>query len=867
MHFFDCLRRPLLAALVVGLGIDWYSPPASAQAVVPPTLLVDSSAAWPGTPETSDALVPVIVTVRADGSVSKAEVATPVNPALDEAAVRTALGWRFMPATRDGVAVAVRVRAEVRFVAPPRPSAPEAPAPVAVAAAPPPVATAKEAAAGPVAASPARTPRPSPAGTSMPAESSAPSEAVVHGRAPTPARGASDFQTPVGELARVPRKSASDLLKLAPGVFLTNEGGEGHAERIYLRGFDAREGQDIEVSVDNVPVNESGNLHGNGFADLNFIIPELVSSLRVLEGPFDPRQGNYAVAGSANYEMGLRNRGLTGKLTLGSYGTRRALLTWGPPGESVHTYGGAEIASSDGFGQNRDYRRGGAMAQYEGRFGPKTTFRVSGAASANAYHSAGLLRADAVESGQEGFYDTADPAQGGDGSRFQVATDIESKQGDFVLYQQLFAIRRSMRLRENFTGFLLDSQEAIQSPHGQRGDLFDMHVDESTLGGRGWARTHGSLLGHVQELELGYFARADSVKGVQQRIEAASGAPYRTEADLDSDLADIGLYADVALRPLGWLTLRGGVRADLFVYDVHDLCAVKDVSQPSPDPPPGDASCLAQQRGGEHREPDQRSSTASSKPMPRATLLFGPFEHVTFSLAWGQGVRSIDPSYVTQDVATPFASIVAEEAGVAYTHVFDATAVNVRSVFFRTHVDKDLVFSETEGRSVLGGGTTRTGWSGAVRVTNDFVDENANVTLVRSAFDDTGLLVPYVPDLVVRSDTALNADLPFVVAGEAPHGSLGLGASYVGRRALPYGQRSDTIFTLDGSAALRYRGFELELAVTNLLDTRYKLAEYDFVSNFPATPGAAPTLVPARHFAAGAPRMLFVSLSATIGGS
>src|SRR6185295_16524046 len=117
-------------------------------------------------------------------------------------------------------------------------------------------------------------------------------------------------------------------------------------------------------------------------------------------------------------------------------------------------YGGAEIAQSNGFGQNRDAKHGGAMAQYEGRLGPSTTFRVSGAAYANAYHSAGLVRAADVESGRLGFYDTYDPLQGGDGSRFQVATDIESKAGDFLLYQQLFAIRRNMRLRENFTGYL-----------------------------------------------------------------------------------------------------------------------------------------------------------------------------------------------------------------------------------------------------------------------------------------------------------------------------------------------------------------------------------------------------------------------------
>ena len=251
--------------------------------------------------------------------------------------------------------------------------------------------------------------------------------------------------------------------------------------------------------------------------------------------------------------------------------------------------------------------------------------------------------------------------------------------------------------------------------------------------------------------------------------------------------------------------------------------------------------------------------------MPRVSVALGPIQSFTFSAAYGQGVRSIDPSYITDDVETPFASIESEEAGVAYAKSFDELSVAARSVFFRTHVDRDLVFSETEGRSVLGGGTTRTGWTGAVRLTNGWLDENANVTLVHSAFDDGGLLVPYVPDVVVRSDTALAADLPLLVAARAPRGSLGLGLSYVGRRALPYGQQSDTIFTLDASAALALAGFELELQVWNLLDTRYRAAEYDYVSDF--APGGPATLVPARHFVAGSPRTFFLSLSANFGGS
>src|SRR5207248_990947 len=128
------------------------------------------------------------------------------------------------------------------------------------------------------------------------------SEITIPGRTETRSHGASDYHIHIGFLSLIPRKNASDFLKLAPGILLTNEGGEGHAEQVFLRGFDAREGQDVEFSVGGVPINDSGNLHGNSYADANFIIPELVDSLRVLDGPLHPPQANYAVPGSAKYD-------------------------------------------------------------------------------------------------------------------------------------------------------------------------------------------------------------------------------------------------------------------------------------------------------------------------------------------------------------------------------------------------------------------------------------------------------------------------------------------------------------------------------------------------------------------------------------
>jgi outer membrane receptor protein involved in Fe transport len=249
--------------------------------------------------------------------------------------------------------------------------------------------------------------------------------------------------------------------------------------------------------------------------------------------------------------------------------------------------------------------------------------------------------------------------------------------------------------------------------------------------------------------------------------------------------------------------------------------------------------------------------------MPRATLLLGPVEGFTVSFSVGRGARSVDPQYVTQDTQQPFARLDAWEGGVVFARHDDALDLVARSIFFQTRVERDLIFSQTEGRNVLAGATTRTGWIGAVRARGEHFDELASLTLVRSEFDDTGLLIPYVPDVVARSETAFFAEVGRL-SGRAVKGTLSVGGSFVGRRPLPYGERSGTILVFDAAATAEWSAFDLTLSVTNLLDRRYALGEYNYTSDFRSA--ALPTLVPARHFTAGAPRMVMLTAGVTFGG-
>jgi hypothetical protein len=691
-------------------------------------------------------------------------------------------------------------------------------------------------------------------------------------------RGASDYQIPIGQLAAVPRTNASDALKLAPGFLLTNEGGSGHAEQVFLRGFDAHEGQDLEFTVDGVPINDPGNYHGNGYADTHFIIPELIHAVRVLEGPYAPQQGNFAVAGSADYQLGLDRRGLTAQLEVGSFNTQRLLMLYGPRDASLGTFAGAEYYTTDGFGTNRQAKRGTAMGQYEIAVGDKSTLRLDATVYFTEYNSAGIVREDDVKNGFVDFYGTEDPEQSGNtASRASVSATYEKRGAEVDLSQQVFLINRTMRLRENDTGFLEDTQQSTQEPHGQRGDLLDLEFSEQTVGMRGLARWHGEALGLRQEFEGGYFARLDGTTSQQYRVAAGSNTPYLTDADYTSTLGDVGVYLDGNVRLTPWLGLRGGLRADMFLFDVLNNCADTTVgTSPNSAVPDVDISCQSQQENGVYREPFTRNSTATGVIMPRGTLVLGPIQHFELTASAGNGVRTVDPSYVGQANQEPFVSAESQDLGVSYTHdVAEWLNLAAKSVFFHTHVDQDLVFNPTLGRSTLSSGSARTGWSGVLRALGPFFDLNANATAVRAVFDDTGacapdcgLLVPYVPDLVLRADLALFHDLPWTIAHKPVHGLLGYGVSYVGPRALPYGEFSDIILISDASISARWSIFGLRLSGQNLFNSEYKLGEYNYASYFPHPGGyTEPTLAPQRSFTAGAPRQVMLVLSVTLGGA
>jgi TonB family protein len=308
-------------------------PPAQAHAaaVTPPQVLEHVDASYPQSRmgESLETTVVLFVTVEKDGKVSDATVAESGGDDFDEAALAAVKRWRFTPALKGGSPVRARIRVPFHFAPEahqpaeePPPKQPPAPPSKPGEAAPPP----KE-------HRPPEAVQELPAGTGLPhavSEPGKPIEIHVQGRQNPPHQALSDFRLDAQAVNAAPHRSAADLLATAPGVNVTHPEGDVVAQRVYLRGFDADHGQDISFNVGSIPMNQVSHLHGQGYADLNLIIPETVRSIRVIEGVYDPAQGDFSVAGSVDYDLGVQERGARFKGSLGSFGTKRLLALWAP---------------------------------------------------------------------------------------------------------------------------------------------------------------------------------------------------------------------------------------------------------------------------------------------------------------------------------------------------------------------------------------------------------------------------------------------------------------------------------------------------------------------------------------------------------
>ncbi len=768
----------------------------------------------------------LLITVTAEAKVTDIVVEHSASADFDAAAVEAVQSWTFEPATKDGKPVDSRIRVAVHFEEPEFG-----------------VHDHTGAYAGAAAVAEAGTGTDAGTGTENGLAYRTDAEVDAE-RLRSAGRGAADFTIEQDILTAAPVFSASDLLKRVPGLYASKPEGGAVGERFFLRGFDSEHGQDIELRVGDVLLNQPSHIHGQGYAYQGFIIPEVVRELRVTEGVYDPVQGDFAIAGTIDYQLGVEQRGVYAKTDLGSFRTFRQIAIFAPEGSNADTFGAFQIRRTDGFGENRAGVDGSAMFQYG--FGrEKWRFRVHGGFSGARYDLAGVLRLDDIQAGNVAWLDVYpfDTARAQNGFNLSSMLGVSGehrgenrRNSSFGLWVQF----HDFRLKENFSGF-----HEVDENGDRPGDLIEQLDRRFVIGGNGRHRTRQFAPAEWAKgtIELGASGRVDLVDQELNLLEAPQNRIYEERIDAEIAQTDVGMWLDLDWDFTKYLNITGGVRADVLFFNVTD--SQESISPDGVVP--------------------YRRTAAGVAVGPRSAITIKPIGELDIILAYGRGFRSPQARSLIEDEGVPFTKVHSADFGLR-SRVGKNDELRLALTGFFTKLSDDLIFEAHEARFEPIGPTTRIGAVFYAQARPlPWLFGAFSVTYVKATLDETpeaepgepasglqaGDPIPFVPPWLLRLDVGAAEDL--VDLGKHPlRGKIGLGYTFVGERPLRFSETSPRVNLLELSAGLSWWFLELGFQAFNLLDVQYAAQEFVFESNWdPTTP---PSEDPARHIAAGAPR-------------
>lgn len=420
------------------------------------------------------------------------------------------------------------------------------------------------------------------------------------------------------DLLTRPVRSSQDLLQLAPGLITAQHAGGGKAEQIFLRGFDADHGTDVAISVDGMPVNMVSHGHGQGYADLHFLIPEVVDGIEVHKGPYNTRLGNLATAGAITFSTKDHLENNLIRFEGGRFNTASLTALYKIPiSESGHqgAYFGGQFQNTDGPVKSpQDFQRFNVFSKFHTHLSENTKLSLSISGFSSAWNASGQIPTRAIQQGMLDRFGSLDDLEGGTTGRQDVNLTYSAKKVNETFEIQGYATRYNFKLFSNFTFFLEDPIN---------GDMIEQTDDRRMVGINSsyrFTRTGGSM---ISTTTLGGGFRADDI------AVSLWKSPHRSRQSslVDADIAErnISLWAQQELVFSTQLRLQLGLRGDYFTFNVNDQLE----GTPSPLP---HVSGFAQQ----------------AILSPKASLVFSPASSLDLFINVGSGFHSNDARAVVQ---------------------------------------------------------------------------------------------------------------------------------------------------------------------------------------------------------------------------
>ncbi|HVY49010.1 MAG TPA: TonB-dependent receptor [Minicystis sp.] len=603
------------------------------------------------------------------------------------------------------------------------------------------------------------------------------------------------------ELELRPRLRPGDIVEAVPGLFAVQHAGGGKANQYFLRGFDADHGTDVAFFVDGIPVNMPSHGHGQGYSDLHFVIPELVTSLQGYKGVYYASLGDFATAGAVDMRLAEKFDESYARFEVGQYGVLRGLVVESPDlGDTWRAVAAAEFYRDDGpFINPEQLDRFNLYAKVTHDLGPSSKVALTWMSYGSSWYGSGQIPARAVcGEGEEQYgnlppeaygahcidhFGSVDPSEGGDTQRHMAALSFDTALKDADLSVQLYYVRYRFKLFSDFTFFLEDPVH---------GDEIEQNDDRNLFGTNLRFRRQDRYGGVRFTSTLGAEVRVDTIGNSlwhDERRERLN--PVAIDGITESE---IGMYAEEDARLDKYVRFILGGRAQRIDVDVDDHL--------------DDTTTLGDASSG---------TKGATMFLPKFIGVFSPHETVDLYGAWGRGFHSNDARGVVQqrNPATLMVPAVGYEAGARVKPLKD---LHLEAAAFLLDLQSELVWSGDTGGTEASGQSRRYG----LELTGEYHLSNWLYADLEATF--TRAIYTGAPGGGNAGVVALAPTRPFTAGIGArrtfgrwtPFGSLRV-KSIADRAATPDGSLVAEGFTLfDGELGLRYRMLELGLDVENI---------------------------------------------------
>ncbi|WP_228892894.1 TonB-dependent receptor [Pseudoduganella aquatica] len=488
-------------------------------------------------------------------------------------------------------------------------------------------------------------------------------------------------------IANRPALRPGELLEFVPGVIVTQHSGDGKANQYFLRGFNLDHGTDFATYVDGMPINMRTHAHGQGYTDLNFLIPELVDRISYKKGAYYADEGDFASAGAARMALANKLKDGTATLTAGEGQYLRGLVANSTPLAGGNLLYALELAHNNGPWQvPESFRKQAGVLRYSA--GPKDDqYSVTAMAYKGAWYASSQIPQRAVDSGDLDPYGTLDPTDGGVTSRYSLSFGMNKRSADSQFQASAYAVRSALTLYNNFTYFLDDPVNGDQSRQTERRKMLGFDVSQTwfgKLGERDMSNRIGLQVRHDGIAPLALYST------VRQQILRTI-----TESAVKEDSA--GLWLDNTVQWTPWLRTVAGARYDSYRFDV--------------------ASDIAENSG------KVNAHIAS----PKLAVVLGPWKQTEFFLNAGSGFHSNDARGTTvhltpkeREPAEPVTPLVRTRGSEVGLRTELVPGLQSSLALWRLRSASELVFSGDAGDTSASRGSKRSG----VELNNHYIASN-----------------------------------------------------------------------------------------------------------------------------------------------